>query len=181
MNKEIIMHFAMGFINTPYGWGGQTYGGRQSSNATERTSTKLIGSGSNRRYEALDVPGNNLGDSRVKSSYGIDCSGFVSEAAYLAGITGIPGEGYTAGDLMSAPEAVDVEEFSYLRPGDFVPWSSHVVYVAQAPTGIADTTILKTLEAQPDSLGSELGRTRYSSIRTKRALIEAGAKWRRWN
>ena len=121
-----------------------------------------------------------------KSSYGIDCIGFVCEATYLAGITGIPSAwGYTAGDLMSA--GVEVDSFNYLRPGDFVPWSKHVFYVAQAPNLIDgdtdDGTILSTLEAQPDQSGTELGRTRYSSNNTKRSklyLQNAGAKWRRW-
>ena len=178
MNTETITHFATGFINTPYGWGGQTYGGQQSRTATDFTR------GSGNAY--TDKNGAKLGDSRRVSSYGIDCSGFVCEAAYLAGITGISSAwGYTASDLMSASQAVDVDSFNYLRPGDFVPWSKHVAYVARAPIltdgDTNNSTTLFTLEAQPDSLGNELGRTRYSDIRDKGYLKRVGAKWRRWN
>ena len=167
-----IMHFATGFINTPYGWGGQTYGGQQSRTATEFTR------GSGNAY--TDKNGAKLGDSRRVSSYGIDCSGFVTEAAYLAGITGIPSAwGYTAGDLMSASQAVDVDSFNYLRPGDFVAWSKHTFYVAATPIGTGAATRVRTLEAQPDVVGTELGRTRYS-WRNKSALDEVEAEWRRW-
>ena len=179
--NAVIMHYATGFINTPYGWGGQTYGGQQSRSVTEMTSTVLI---SKTDYEALDIPGNLLGDSQLKSSYGIDCSGFVSEAAYLAGITGLGREGDTASGLMG--DGVSVSDFKYLRPGDFVAWRKHTFYVAQAPVVTPGqvapgSTVLPSLEAQPDSLGNELGRTRYSSIRNKGDLINSGAVWRRWS
>ena len=52
--------------------------------------------------------------SRCNGSYGIDCSGFVSEAAYLAGITGLGREGDTASGLMS--DGVSVDDFSYSNP-----------------------------------------------------------------
>ena len=120
---------------------------------------------------------------RHPSSYGIDCSGFVCESAYLTGITGIPSAwGYTAGDLMSASQAVDVDSFNYLRPGDFVAWGAHTFYVA-APSTVDESGEegIDTLEAQPNVVGNELGRTRYGR-RDKADLlrIKSGVKWRRW-
>lgn len=164
-----IMHYAMGFINTPYGWGGQTYGGQQSRNGTDFTR----GEGSSH----IDTNGLSLGDSRLKSSYGIDCSGFVSEVAHLAGVTGIPGQGYTAGGLMT--QGLSVDNFDYLRQGDFVAWSAHTFYVWERPTGTGANIRVRTLEAQPDVVGTELGRTRFAT-RTKSFLVQQGAKWRRW-
>lgn len=87
----------------------------------------------------------------------------------------------TSTSVMSA--GVEVQNFNYLRPGDFIPWSSHVVYVA-APANTDDDGEegIDTLEAQPPVVGNELGRTRYSR-RDKSYLLQrgqSGAKYRRW-
>ncbi len=173
-----LVRNAYAFLNVPYSWGGQTFGGRQSATSTSYTLSDLANS----------IPDGicKMGMSKTRAGYGVDCNGFVTEVANLSGIWFSPGDGPSAGALKT--NGVEVKDIRHLREGDFIPYSGHVVYLISAPSLLHDalgrvTGIDKaqTIEAKPaeDNQSAQWNKVQEYS-RGGKFLRDRNAVYRRW-
>ena len=172
-----LLEQASSFLNAPYGWGGQDYGGRQSTSpakARGNVTWSLIGPA-----VIGDVLGN-VGDSHkvfqttptpYRTGFGVDCSGLIEESATAAGWSGVSrlnGEGWGSGTWATTNDsAVKSVPQPFLRPGDIIAWRGHILFVNDRPQLTPDDGInpqvisyVDTLEANPDRVNGKLGRTR---------------------
>lgn len=183
-----ILREAVGFINTPYGWGGQNLGGLQSRSSSRQKGNvtySLIGD------DIIDVLpsvndsqkafSNGTVQSGHRTGFGIDCSGLITEAGYLAGLRGtdFSGMGSGTGNLIDTGLAQNISS-GFVRAGDFIVWHGHVVYVWQVKKNEDNIiTGFQTLEANGRTKSDGRGRTRYDS-RSIAELANLGAVSRRW-
>jgi cell wall-associated NlpC family hydrolase len=171
--QKRIMERAHSFLNVPYSWGGQTYGGRQSADSEKFTCTKDTDPRPDiTSWHRVDVV-HTIGSSSSGSGYGIDCSGFVGEVAHREQL----GNGDMGASTMRStslawpPAQYDNEgrllpigmDWRYLRAGDFMASGGHVVYVETAAfnptTGNLDW--VNAIEADPRVVDNERGRVRH--------------------
>ncbi len=160
--QKRVMERAHSFLNVPYSWGGQTYGGRQSADSEKFTCTKDIDPSENRtKWHRVDVV-NTIGSSSSGSGYGIDCSGFVGEVAHQEqlgnGDMGASGMRNTSSDL-----ARTITNWQHLRAGDFMASKGHVVYAEIAAFNPATGNLdwVNAIEADPRVVDNERGRVRH--------------------
>ncbi len=173
-----LMKWAHSFLRVPYSWGGQTYGGRQSTAIQHYTCSHDTNSDPD-YYTACRVdPISSIGasgDSATEGGtqgYGADCSGFVGEVAYRAGL----GLGDMAASTMrNTSQAQTIQDWRHVRPGDFMASTGHVVY-ARGGAVIVNGVLMNvpTIEADP---GASPGRV----WRRTRTAVQLGAyRPRRW-
>jgi hypothetical protein len=126
-----LMEWASSFLNTPYAWGGQTRGGFQSRSPSDFTCSADLDPNSNIQWWHKTDRVSRIGSSLnlyFGYGYGIDCSGFLGEVAYIAGKT-ISDMG--ASTMRKTPLAKDITNWKFVRPGDFLAHPKHVVYVVR--------------------------------------------------
>ena len=164
----LLMEWAHSFLGAPYSWGGQTYGGRQSIGSKSFTCSADIDPTKRVVWHRVDVV-SLIGSSQYYCGYGIDCSGFVGEVAYVSGKI-IPD--MSAKKLRETSLAKDID-WEYVRPGDFLANPGHVVYARSEPKVVRDRNgkitqiIVECIEAYPGDSFDPRGRVRY----TTRSLI----------
>jgi len=160
-----VMEWAYSFLDVPYSWGGQTYGGLQSRGindftCSEDTNATLRGIQSHQ----ID-PVNDIGSSRRRVGYGIDCSGFVCECLWLYGRQNIWGgnpDGFSASMLRTTGYARTLGDpdrnnnikvnWGYVRPGDFAASRGHVFYIRDHAVILNDQLqSVPTIEADPST------------------------------
>ncbi len=167
-----ILEWASSFLETPYAWGGQTYGGRQSKGAGNSVGVldaTHIPDHYTCSYESHRIDYNTtLGQSRNfagRAGHGIDCNGLVTEAAASAGVSGFTGDGPSANALRTINLARDVSPL-FLAPGDFLATSGHTAYYRGNrfvdPAGVL--TRADTIEADPGRPGQVRERTREDTF-----------------
>ena len=186
---ERLLSEAEMFLHAPYGWGGQTFGGKQSVKPNLYTDSNSPSS--NNEHGEVKILGSSFTE---RKGFGIDCSGFITEPARRIGIaqpseptgmgTGALKAGVVSGTTYSTP--VDPR---YLSPGDYIVWrigdGGHVVYVKEVyPTFLPNNTWrvdqITSLEAYPDSKGIQ-GRVKIQT-RQRGSWEDAsgGYSFRRW-
>lgn len=153
LHQSLLREAGM-FIGAPYGWAGQTFGGKQSLSANFYTNS-----------DTGAVPGEvvNLGASVSGfNGYGVDCSGFITEPAKRVGIAQptTPAVGMDTGLLHTNNTYSKKIDAQHVRPGDFIVWRNtvrsggHVIYVKGTPTveeigGVPTITGTQSIEADP--------------------------------
>jgi len=160
-----LMEWASSFLNTPYAWGGQTRGGFQSRSPSDFTCSADLDPNSNIQWWHKTDRVSRIGSSLnlyFGYGYGIDCSGFLGEVAYIAGKT-ISDMG--ASTMRKTPLAKDITNWKFVRPGDFLAHPGHVVYVVRVKR--LEPLEIECIEAYPGEIkGSDWrGRVRYTTRR----------------
>ena len=198
-----LLEQASSFLNAPYGWGGQDYGGRQSTSASKARGNATWTSRTDATLDVLIKVGEShkvFQDSPTpyRTGFGTDCSGLIAEAAKLAGWSGtlgLAGDGWESGAWATESDHMKDVPLPFLRPGDIIAYKGHVLFVNEDPTLGKDPTTgrpfikyVPTLEASPDRTdkagqksrtGAYLGRTRVY-YKTKRDLDQqSGIVYRR--
>lgn len=144
------------FLNVPYSWGGETYGGKESTTKDTFSCSNKTGTPHPYRPD----PGSSFGAPTSPGGYGIDCSGMVGEAAHSAGL----GNGDMGASTMRVTSlAQTLAAWHYLRAGDFMASDHHVVYARDRAVILNGAlTSVPTIEADYGA-GMVRCRTRTSS------------------
>jgi hypothetical protein len=146
-----VMEWAYSFLNVPYSWGGQTYGGRQSKGSDDFTCSHDTDPNTpgTQSHRPEGGPPSLIGSSHTAVGYGIDCSGLVGEAAHSAGL-GNPDMG--AGTMRTTGVARTLSSWQTVRLGDYMASTGHVVY-ARGEAVIQNGALVSvpTIEADGDA------------------------------
>jgi len=129
--RQHYLEWMSTYLDEPYEWGGEGYGG-EDSGADEESASYVGGEGS---YDG----------------YGMDCSGLVSCAAYRAGYNWSPWRLSCTG-LVGVSTAVPTPWMDNLVPGDIINKVKHHVMSYRYTAGTAPNRTFYTIEATGDTV-----------------------------